>query len=247
MNKALIIVTRQTGEFDTYWKVTEGALNDNYTKPCVIDIRQDKVILIKNRGWASHYATHIKNIITYDNNVLVNSNDYSLGIIIHRVEPFDTQALNDYKISFCKKYSSSDGAALCEQMNDNFVIPASEPNPPRTGVLDAFRDAYVFNQNEKLPDTFKKLWDFFFGDPILEAKLELLHSLLVPPIGLSKNYVKWNNLNSVARYATGAPESTAWTNFVTQDINGNAEKYHKDPFDEKYIAALTKLRDALLT
>ena len=82
--------------------------------------------------------------------------------------------------------------------------------------------------------------------PILNAKLNLLHSLLVPHAELSEDFSKWTELKTVADYNNYSVQTKAWETFVNTDINGKAKDFNEKPFDVNYIAALTALRDALL-
>lgn len=84
-----------------------------------------------------------------------------------------------------------------------------------------------------------------FGDPILESKLELLHSLLAPPNDLKKDYIKWNELYTRAKYTSLSTEFKAWDNFITK-VSGQLDNFYENPFEKEYIIALSDLRDELL-
>lgn len=116
-------------------------------------------------------------------------------------------------------------------------------------LINYIFDAYSLKgfNIQKYDDAIKKIIDWFDFNEELEAKLELLHSLLVPPANLDKNYTKWDKLNKLSKYKESSQEVVAWKKFVESDINGNAENFHDKPFDEKYIKALEDLRDSLRT
>lgn len=82
-------------------------------------------------------------------------------------------------------------------------------------------------------------------DLTLELKLELLHSLLVPLNDLKKDYLKWNELSTRAKYTNLSTEFKAWNNFITK-VNGQLDNFNKNPFEKEYIVALSDLRDELL-
>lgn len=88
------------------------------------------------------------------------------------------------------------------------------------------------------------------GDPILEAKLELLHRLLVPPAtALSLQELdEWKRLGALIERdlkESVGPYEEAWTNF----LQANPHQYHDNPFHETYCGReglLAKFRDVLL-
>lgn len=102
------------------------------------------------------------------------------------------------------------------------------------------------NSTERRDELINGLYNFFLGDPSLEAKLELLHSLLVPPAKFEEDYDNWIKLKVAANYNNDSKETIAWKKFVGEDINGKAKDYHGDPFNENYLTALGNLRVTLL-
>lgn len=83
--------------------------------------------------------------------------------------------------------------------------------------------------------------------PLLEAKLELLHALLVPPEATNEEDFnnKMNFQLSELRKHAGAKYDEAWLDFV----KGKPWKYHSDEFNDAYVGndgLLTKLRNGLL-
>lgn len=103
-------------------------------------------------------------------------------------------------------------------------------------------------------DIANKIIEFLFPsrEGILGKKLELLHTLLVPPVDLNINLKEWKELEEVVKKANEANlnieiNTEAWRKFVLEDINGKASEFNENPFSEEYINALTSLRDALLS
>ncbi|HBX51712.1 MAG: hypothetical protein A2309_01410 [Bacteroidetes bacterium RIFOXYB2_FULL_35_7] len=140
------------------------------------------------------------------------------------------------------QYSGADLKSAFEKKFNNVKIVefSSASDKYRTPFYDNILKplAEGIKKSEVNNDLLKNLWIFFTGDPILEAKLELLHSLLLPPADFT-NFEKWNDLQNSANYENGAKEIKAWNTF----INGN--DYSKRPFDQEYLTTLSELRDAL--
>lgn len=84
------------------------------------------------------------------------------------------------------------------------------------------------------------------GDPLLEAKLELLHMLLVPPEKLEtteQDNREWRkHLKLRAEDAVGEDHVTHWSDFK----HGFQAHYRSEPFNGDYLTLLSALRDALL-
>lgn len=117
-----------------------------------------------------------------------------------------------------------------------------EGNKWYTGVFDRILDDDA-NKAERIID-------FLFPsvEIILGKKLDLLHSLLVPPVDTTEANAKWANIRNIVQTARAsginvslATDENALTTFQNK-VNGM-----NDPFDPRYIEALTDLRDALLT
>lgn len=128
------------------------------------------------------------------------------------------------KVKFCKWYSSVLSGFWNEQ-DGNAVLPYNN-----------FKKAWKDNNGDKRK-TFKAIWDFFDGDPILEAKLNLLHQCLTP---------------NEAKKATQIPNYHLIKD-VVESVKINNEKVveyltkQSNCFDEEsYIKPLTALRDTLL-
>lgn len=84
---------------------------------------------------------------------------------------------------------------------------------------------------------FEQLWAFFFGDRILEAKLELLHACLAPDNqeGVEEEYKKLPN-------SIKTKVSKSYNNLLS-----NIQRQNDDVncFDTDYITKLKKLRNSL--
>jgi len=91
----------------------------------------------------------------------------------------------------------------------------------------------------------KKILEHFQYDKVLEAKLELLHALLVPPSDCQQFEGNNGLLNKLIVLLENGVEKknliSAWNTFK-QGINGK----NLDQFGPEYIQLLSTLRDALL-
>jgi hypothetical protein len=164
MSKTLIIITRDNGEYDTFWKF------DNLDDPVPItrkEIEDCKVIFIKKETDFS-FESYSKDI---SNEFNVNPSD-EIGILIHAANgEDDAQKLRNSlpdeiksKLKFCTWYSTTlDG--FWDENDINKSLP-----------YNALKNA-LETGNGKLA-AFNKVWNFFLGDPVLEAKLELLQDVL---------------------------------------------------------------------
>jgi hypothetical protein len=82
-------------------------------------------------------------------------------------------------------------------------------------------------------------------NPLLEAKLELLHRLLVPPSNLDQfenNDGLWTKLINLVDESKKSEIQAAWNTFK----NGFKTEYSAEPFKGDYLKLLSDLRDALL-
>ena len=84
----------------------------------------------------------------------------------------------------------------------------------------------------------------FFPDRILEAKLDLLHGLIIPPdANNSEDFIeKIRPQIEELRKQVGDRYDSAWSKF----LNEQPWKFHDGPFDNEYIQALSSFRDVLL-
>jgi L-rhamnose isomerase len=83
------------------------------------------------------------------------------------------------------------------------------------------------------------------ADPLLEAKLELLHRLLVPPSHLAElenSDGLWTKLINLVDESKKSEIQAAWNTFK----NGFRTEYSAEPFNGDYLKLLTDFRDALL-
>lgn len=241
MSKTLIIVTRKNDEFDSYWNgnITNYFEQTTIPKPVEISVNQNgnRVVIIcplftNVDNNAVTFGERIKTVLSQSNIVLT---EQSVGIIVHGSDTFNIDNAELPELAFRKRYSSSDkalGAKFCQSQNDNFISLGSQPDPPRTGVLDAFRDAYIF-ETKNLEEAFNNLWNFFLGDPVLEAKLNLLHLCLTPDGLKEAETLLQDDWNAEDKFEVLTE---------VKDKSGNTP----DAFDDNYIKALTALRDALL-
>ena len=166
--KILIVVTRLRGsEFTNYWRFTSVLVSNTdlqYTKPIIKDIGSNKIIFFNGQLFpeVAYTDNYLKKIFELErlNDVLTNR---KIGIISHKgSEPFPTSFIGyNTEIIFNQKYSSSQGLNFCQYFNDDFVVPLSEPDTTRNGILDKFRDALIYNQSSVLGDAFENIWEYF--------------------------------------------------------------------------------------
>jgi hypothetical protein len=127
---------------------------------------------------------------------------------------------------------------------------------PLTKVRDG--QAEKVWQKEEWEERFDKLWTFCLGDLVLEAKLNLLHKLLMPPADLSvmeDEAGAWSELLQVAKDDSEESEEDvrryedAWEKFEKEFEDADVDCSEK-PLDEAYCGEdgpLNKLRDGLLS
>lgn len=117
-----------------------------------------------------------------------------------------------------------------------------ENNKWYTGVFDIILDNEVSKAEHII--------DFLFPteEIVLGKKLDLLHSLLIPPIDIAEANNKWADIEKTVQTARAsgitvslATDENAITTFQ------NAVNGINDPFDPEYIKALADLRDAILS
>lgn len=146
---------------------------------------------------------------------------------------------------------------VIEQLCEDKEICAIEEHSDSGVAFKALRQVRVAcdkSEREKYHSAVKQISDFACGDPILEAKLDLLHKLLVPPAEDSGGWEEikkdWSNLMELVEDESKANEhGEAWTEFIKQ----NPQRYSDDPFNEKYYGSeeeegmLERLRDELLS
>jgi hypothetical protein len=162
--RGLIIITRHTGEYDSFWEMNESSNITHFAH------EESKTTLIKKDDDLEfvQYASKI-------NSLFATEIPDEIGIIFHSINDVATEdilknALLENirtKVKFCKWYSSVLSGFWNEQ-DGNAVLPYNN-----------FKKAWKDNDGDKRK-TFKAIWDFFDGDPILEAKLNLLHQCLTP-------------------------------------------------------------------
>lgn len=124
--------------------------------------------------------------------------------------------------------------------------------------LKQCKDAIEESDEEKYDSAVKQIIDFVCGDPILEAKLDLLHKLLVPPAEDSGEWDQikedWSSLMELVEADSEEKEhkeqyNQAWEEFTNDD----PQQYSDAPFSAKYCGSedekgmLEKLRDELLS
>jgi len=239
-DRLLIIVTRMVNEFEPYWDADirkfecKGA---NYSKPMNRKISEDKLIIVDGSDLKIH---RLNDLLACANLSEMVSNAGIIGIISHGIDinlsDFDSTV---HEKVFTKKYGSEKlGKDFCDSENSTFVAN-EDPAKIRTGVLDAFRDALVFDKSEDIiSDTFNNLWKFFHNDNILESKVRVLHACLTPA-GAEK-VAEIDGFGQLENQRVDGVLLSEYikNNFSSRDI--------KDCMKEDYIEPLAKMRDVLL-
>jgi hypothetical protein len=152
------------------------------------------------------------------------------------------------------------GGVTCEEGLDKWLNYLNDNNySDATSILTSFRQVdqqrltdYSINRPEIqfVQETLTNLESFYHtlrgepSQPLLEAKLELLHTLLVPLRAADKKDFegKMNQqIKGLQKYA-GNHYNDAWSSFLKE----NPWTFYDKPFDQKYVALLSTLRDALL-
>lgn len=108
----------------------------------------------------------------------------------------------------------------------------------------------IIKENGYFPNWSNSDWDRAWSklvafNPLLEAKLELLHNLLVPPSNLAElenDDGLWTKLINLVGESKKSEIEGGWNTFK-KGFNPN---YSTEPFNSNYLKLLTDLRDALL-
>lgn len=152
----LVIITRQTNEFNTFWKFssydTLAVFTENENTLLIIEKSEEKSI--------ENYALEISSMIN-------TKKDFEAGVIFHERNGNATaaQLKNNFpeairlNISFCEWYSGT----KTDFWNESDI----NADLPYNNLKKAWKD----NEGSK-ENTFKIVWDFFFGDPELEKLLK---------------------------------------------------------------------------
>lgn len=163
MSKTLIIITRYINEYDdSFWAFGDEPITHK-------EIAEDyKAIVIKRARQDDLFADYCNDIVSE----LTENPPDEIGIIIHLLNGNDEancirEGLPEQiraRLRFCKWYSST---------LDGFWDGTSDENDL---PYNAFRVALHSDSGQLA--AFNRLWNYFLCDPVLEAKLELLHNIL---------------------------------------------------------------------
>ena len=161
--KHLIIITRQTGEFDTFWGYDANESEAIYTSG------EYKVLLIKK--------SRLTDFVNYDTVIADKLKDKTitdLGVIIHK-QNGDTEAATlrrkletsfNGNLAFCDWYS---GGSKADFWNETTAVA----DLPYNKLKKAWKDS-----NEDKEKTFEAVWSFFLVDPAIENPLKKLATSL---------------------------------------------------------------------
>ena len=228
MNKILIIITRIDGtEFSKYWKFNKDDLSK------IIKIGNDSVLFVNGLFIGKNNKEYVSSLIDITSKSELNFTGNEIGLISHQgPDPFPIDSWGS-KINFVfnKKYSSTYlGKHFCESQNDDFVSLAIKPTSPRTGVLDGFRDATVFEgyNIENHSEPLNNLWNYFKGNRKLNSALDFLHNCL------------GNNIDKTILTNAGFDLN------ISENNKPSLEQLIQEFQKEFKIPALKDLRDALL-
>ena len=104
------------------------------------------------------------------------------------------------------------------------------------------RDIYPINKASAIIEFLFPTAEFILG-----KKLDLLHSLLVPPVDIAEANNKWADIKKTVQTARASGITVSLTtNEDALTTFQNAVNGINDPFDPKYIKALANLRDDIL-
>ena len=183
MERALIIITKESQEFEKYWNGNNNNKLNCSPIPLPLQITvnsSNKVIVISPKGFGVEnsdkgFGEKIKLILEA---ISIDLTNYQIGFIVHGSNNFNINDSGLTNIIFRKSYSSTDGKEFCQSENGNFKTNQGN-DERRTGVLDAFRDAYIFKEpKSSLEESFNNLWNFFLGNISQRSKVTLLHQCL---------------------------------------------------------------------
>src|SRR2546423_2411504 len=186
---------------------------------------------------------------------VINKRKYSALLIHHNSNqnPFwdeFTKLCCETENMWCVSYSGGERANRVHERHYPFA-----GNVSAKGVANWDLKEFLKSVEEGESDPFKALTRF---DPIIEAKLELLHICLTPPGETQREKIKQLKAEIEKGRSTALDSiliKADWTK--DGDVEENFEGYfdkaveelakEKDCFSPKYIAILTALRDELLT
>jgi hypothetical protein len=214
--KYIVIITRATGEFDTFWSFNNGDFYELNNES------SNQKLLIWHKDDESSFPAYKDKIVSEIN----NDTSIELGVIFHKLNgDIEAAALRrslttsfNGKLSFCQWYSGNT-TDFWNEGNHN-------DNKPYNNLKKAWRN----NNGSNKEDAFNAVWEYFSkkndNNQKLETNLEFLHNCLTPD-GLKD--------------ATLQEDWQASSEFEElKKENGN------NPFSDPYIDALTALRNKLL-
>lgn len=147
----------------------------------------------------------------------------------------------------------------------DYLLHHSIPNNPTPSYGELFGPHFTIGQHELAGPKYPEVFEVIFNDGItnksekiieilfptteiiLGKKLDLLHSLIVPPVDTTEANGKWADIKKTVQTAraSGITVSLA-TNEDALTIFQKAVNGINDPFNPDYIKALADLRDAIL-
>lgn len=259
MSKRIINVTTDRGGPDgnddfKVWGLTPG--RENYETFPKDSNRSDKRILVL-RGSVlvekrknEHGETVPKDLTQFKSEIgdfISESEGEEFGVLYHP---------NEWKTEFSRMLDvDHEDLAFFREYSTAFDIPYEKYYKPLAEARDGQEEKTW--KKDRWEERFEKLWAYCEGNLVLEAKLNLLHELLVPPSDLSALEAEangdgengaWTELRQIAQDDSEESEKdlkSAWEDFKNTDL----EEYSDDPSGSGYYdeeGPLSELRNKLL-
>lgn len=271
----LLIINPQEYEFNNYWKMENNTNGFALIRP---NNSNNILFIIKRKALKYNeeeidigdvnYGKILEKILDEQLTTVHISKDsiHEMGIISHAdSEANISSSSNEFKSKnkgiFNNTYGSKNKPrpGLC-QSDFNAI------NCQGTFPLDKLRDAVCNCKNSNFDEAFEEVWNFFLGDPVLEAKLELLHACLTPEgaknivdSGFPQNLEKEKKLVELNPSLFSEENSNRdgyavykdWTveeivKALSGDISTDKKIQFTHNFNTNYLTALSILRDCLL-
>jgi len=162
----LVIITRETGEYDTFW-----SFNQNHPETIVTDSNMSLLVIKKSR--LNTFVSYAKGIITDKLSDKVVS---EIGILFHSLNDDDSQnkivasfsGEIQNKIAFCKWYSGNKTDFWNAEPNYKGI------DKPYNNLIKAWKD----NNGSSKEDSFNAVWKYFLGDTKEEELTEAIFNTI---------------------------------------------------------------------
>jgi hypothetical protein len=142
-------------------------------------------------------------------------------------------------------YHPGHGASTTLNFDNDFKSLAEKVSVKQYSSVDQRVIQEILNLLSSPQQQFDSFLDSFFLKAKLKARLQLLHSLLQPPVSTKGISDLWANFQSKMGVDVGEKEKEAWGKFNTFSAS-ELKKYNKNPLDKKYTDSLTILRETFI-